>query len=910
MRTTHSTIKALPVIVLAILLPTADFAMKGPRRNPFRTKDHSSVALSPLPSTFDEIIHNVGNIRTTVDNLGYIGGYRYYNLPSGEWPRNSGHDYIGEIKYWMGGITPAGDTMVDNTWDEFQGMPDLVNGSEEYKILLSTDTTRYAAFNRGDTVGLGIGNPARGWRVWNPETSQWTYNKDYYPPADSFLPGGPASLQESHYRFNDGGSVDPLGPMGLEITHTMMQWNYCYNEDFTYVILQIKNTSAVDYTNFCFGLYVDLDIGGPDGTGENGRLGDSVGYDIAKNLAWNLQASPSYDPGWGPLVTPGFFGAKLLETPDNIGLTALRTGQWEQVPTDAPIDDKARYQLIADSAYDTPLPPADQYFIMCTRGINLTAGKTIRVVYALVAGQDEATFKANADRAQYLYDKHYVGPQPPTAPTLLARAGDRRVYLSWNDTAEVSVDPLSGQHDFAGYKLYRSENQGKSWGRLNEHSNNSCLTTDYFPIAAYGAATPGDPIPHTFIDSGLYNGVDYWYCLAAYDKGDPSVPVDVLQSGFGSPGVTINVANATPSKNPAGYYSAAASVVHDFSGAGQKSQGSVLPVLFDKAKLKGSQYEVVFQDTPEQTYWHLINMTTGDTVLKNQIDVNVNPQLVTLVDGLRVLVSNPDRVPAGYGQTTFIRAESTLVARAGYPFPYNPAGTSGDAPYRPTFELRYSADSTEAPNLADPSFALYKVPFEAWNTTTNTRVSLAAYDGTLGGVWNHYNGLAVVDYPYTPLSASTLIDQAYPYSFSWYLKFDTAYFHPVAGDRFTLAGAPVNGPGDKFVFKIDGVDPLAASHDLSKIKVVPDPYLAQYSSRVETADGQSVIEFQSVPDQCTIRIYTLAGDLIQTLQHNSGTGTARWNLLTSGQQQIASGIYIYHVESPYGTKLGRFSVIK
>ena len=144
-------------------------------------------------------------------------------------------------------------------------------------------------------------------------------------------------------------------------------------------------------------------------------------------------------------------------------MTALRTGQWENVPTDAPEDDIRRYQFISDSVYDTPLPPADQYFIMCTRGINLTAGKTIRVVYALVAGKDEATFKANADRAQYLYNKHYVGPQPPISPVLSARAGDRRVYLHWTDTSETSIDPLSGLHDFAGYKLYRSENQGKTW---------------------------------------------------------------------------------------------------------------------------------------------------------------------------------------------------------------------------------------------------------------------------------------------------------------------------------------------------------------------------------------------------------------------------------------------------------------
>jgi len=79
---------------------------------------------------------------------------------------------------------------------------------------------------------------------------------------------------------------------------------------------------------------------------------------------------------------------------------------------------------------------------------------------------------------------------------------------------------------------------------------------------------------------------------------------------------------------------------------------------------------------------------------------------------------------------------------------------------------------------------------------------------------------------------------------------------------------------------------------------------------VETSEGESVVEFQNVPDECTIRIYTLAGDLVQTVNHTSGTGAARWNLLSKNRQQVAAGIYLYHVESTYGEHLGRFAIIK
>ncbi|MGH8015864.1 MAG: hypothetical protein ACREBV_06705, partial [Candidatus Zixiibacteriota bacterium] len=98
--------------------------------------------------------------------------------------------------------------------------------------------------------------------------------------------------------------------------------------------------------------------------------------------------------------------------------------------------------------------------------------------------------------------------------------------------------------------------------------------------------------------------------------------------------------------------------------------------------------------------------------------------------------------------------------------------------------------------------------------------------------------------------------------------------------------------------------------DLKGIKVVPDPYIAQYSAKVETAEGESALEFQNIPTECTIRIYTLSGNLVQTLHHTDGTGSERWNLLSGAQQQIASGIYIFHVESTFGNKIGRFAVIK
>ncbi|NIR64170.1 MAG: hypothetical protein GWN00_11325, partial [Aliifodinibius sp.] len=59
--------------------------------------------------------------------------------------------------------------------------------------------------------------------------------------------------------------------------------------------------------------------------------------------------------------------------------------------------------------------------------------------------------------------------------------------------------------------------------------------------------------------------------------------------------------------------------------------------------------------------------------------------------------------------------------------------------------------------------------------------------------------------------------------------------------------------------------------------------------------------------------YTLAGDLVQTLQHNDPVqGYEEWNLTSDVGQAIASGIYLFTVENDETGEVqtGKFVVIK
>lgn len=887
---------------LAIAPSAIDRTIHGDGGNP-------GINPAPEPISVDRITHNAGNIVTTVDNYGLIGGYSHYDLPSGEWPRNSDHNYIGELKYWMGCVT-AGDSLVSDTDDDFQAVPMPVDGSNQYRIYLSTDTTRYWDYDPTDSVGSLNDNPALGWRIYDGSTDSYVYNQNYDPLATAYNDGGPTSLQESHYRFGDIATGSSL--LGLELTQTILQWNYCYNEDFMFVKLEITNTSLNDYADFAFGLYVDLDVGGEDGTGENGRLGDMVGYDIGENLGWMYDLD-GIDAGWGPGT--GVMGTKLLKTPQDIGMTAFRSGEWELF---GQLDDPDKYQVLNSAQFDNQTQTADWLYLQCTRGINLTAGETIEVVYAIIAGADEEEFRENAARAQSLYDANYVGPQPPPTPTLTARASDEKVYLSWNNLSENGLDPLSGENDFAGYKLYRSDNQGRTWGEIDTKNDNNCLDLDYKPVALYSVENAGDPIPHSYVDRDLYNGVDYWYCLVAFDKGDTIAAIDPLQSGFGIAGEAINIVSSTPRNDPAGLITAAASVEHEYTGPYAISEGDVLPEIFDYDATLGAEYQVSFTESPAATYWNLVNLTSGDTVLVDQAQMGGDPELYDLAEGIRVYVTDGDIWPLGYGQTSFATGDTSLAISTfwGSLLPWwtgSDLHYFGHGKYRATYELRPTTDSTLAPSMWEyfdaTVYPKTPVPFEAWNVTTGQRVSLAMDEWPIDETWSPGDGLAIVDYPYNP--ATDLTAEAFPYYYGWRFDIDAATYNPSSGDVLTIDRAPLNGPGDLFTFKIDGVNAAQASANLKNIRVVPNPYFAQYSAMVETGEGEAVIEFQKVPDECTIRIYTLSGDLVKTIYHSSSEGgTARWDLKSKDQIQVSSGIYLFHVESPYGEHLGRFAVIK
>ncbi len=133
--------------------------------------------------------------------------------------------------------------------------------------------------------------------------------------------------------------------------------------------------------------------------------------------------------------------------------------------------------------------------------------------------------------------------------------------------------------------------------------------------------------------------------------------------------------------------------------------------------------------------------------------------------------------------------------------------------------------------------------------------------------------------------------------------------------QFDFRGRPVRMYGN-YSQSYELVYPHSVSHrTLDRVCVVPNPFRVNAAWDLDETDfeysGRRIC-WMNLPERATIRIYSLTGDLVQTLEHDASLSTMEtcWNLITRNNQEMVSGIYLYHVESPVGTKIGKFAVIR
>ncbi|CAN5585209.1 hypothetical protein BH10BAC5_BH10BAC5_06450 [soil metagenome] len=145
----------------------------------------------------------------------------------------------------------------------------------------------------------------------------------------------------------------------------------------------------------------------------------------------------------------------------------------------------------------------------------------------------------------------------------------------------------------------------------------------------------------------------------------------------------------------------------------------------------------------------------------------------------------------------------------------------------------------------------------------------------------------------------------------------SAPFQP--GDEFTIYPYPVTygsvdgGVNNPLVYEFETRgNTISTSADmkntvLGRINVVPNPFYGFNS--LGTSANDRYVTFRRLPQQVTIKIYSLNGDLIRTLTKNSLESTLEWNLRNIENVPVSSGIYLALVDAAgYGQTVVKLAV--
>ena len=151
----------------------------------------------------------------------------------------------------------------------------------------------------------------------------------------------------------------------------------------------------------------------------------------------------------------------------------------------------------------------------------------------------------------------------------------------------------------------------------------------------------------------------------------------------------------------------------------------------------------------------------------------------------------------------------------------------------------------------------------------------------------------------------------------------TASDHAIDDVTGVFSSGKAGDPASNFMY----VEPQTRSQNDyayrdDNVYVVPNPATTQSMQAWALAPNNDdptgiKIEFHNLPaDRGTVRIYTVAGDLVREISFDgrSGDGTIKWDLVSRNGQDVTSGVYIFSVETDtnetFKRKIGKFVIVR
>jgi len=841
----------------------------------------------------DVVAHTVGKIGLSTNNQGQLGtGFMTSDegLPSCQFPYPSQQEYLFAGAFWIGAVIGR-DTLVSVGADGWQFTREMWPDP----------------YPKGKIIERSISNAA---------------DVDAISEQD-FISVYTDTVTDPGYVTDDDVDGRPHMPLNIEVTQRSYSWSYSYAEDFVLFDYSIKNIGRKSLTGAYMGIYIDADVK---------TKGSQEGFD--DDICGFKRAIPS-DYGCGFIDTVNIAwiadndGRQSTDQPcpySTTSLTAVTATRVVRTPSDSlkysfnwwisngdasqdfgprkagtvddpfrdfggylgtPEGDRNKYYIMRHGEFDydqlftamdhtsegwLPRPSgsyavnfADGYdtrYLLSFGPFNIDPGEVLPISFAYVAGDD---FHTDCDAFENIFNAY-----------------EPQIYYDYLNFDDLGKNAMwaSWIYDNPGYDTDGDGYRGK------------------YRICVF------DSIPSTCIDTVSLDPfeVDTFPCYeitqadTVYYEGD-RVP---------------DFRGASPPSAPKLW-------VIDENGDTLRSR--VIPSIneFNQGELR--------------IRWNGLKSETEKDVFSNEIDF----------EGYRVYLSFSPSA-ASYSVISSYDIED-----------YNRYTWNRS---RGIWELKdtpFTIDSLETlygegfdPLLYDVDNALY------WN---DTAYYFSRQD------WNQSdlsdpNGIHKI-YPDEPPPTSLIIDTAriyYPeeltddglyfkyYEYEYTLRnLLPSQLHYVAVTAFDY-GSPASGlesletpPHKNYVAEYPQNKIEDATAEGLNVIVYPNPYRIDGEYPANGFEGRDYITYPSfsdslvqqeglpndrtrsihfinLPHKCTIRIFTLDGDLVREIDHNVPEGSPqssheRWDLITRNTQAIVSGIYYYSVESEFGNQIGKLVII-
>jgi len=475
-------------------------------------------------------------------------------------------------------------------------------------------------------------------------------------------------------------------------------------------------------------------------------------------------------------------------------------------------------------------------------------------------------------------------------------------------------------------------------------------------------------IVNKFVDSNVVLGQTYYYAVCAYDEGDASLDIFptenskfIRRTNIGQIITDKNTGFITPGARSIGYEG---SQIVDFTKSPNfKGTGKInIELIDDKATIPGNEYKITFIDTGASSltaYWNLLDLTSPDTVYLPLTDatVIVNPlETISLPAGSDTILVNGDKVAVS--GNSYTASYDSLVNRSSV--------FAGNTPIRQGFRVQILNNNVVQLDTATSGLSGTVTPISSYafsvltdgqfpvnngvkrandyliefsNSIVDTSVEMKLFPTNKP---SNFFPAVPVNFRLKNVSENKYIDFFYRVSGTISTTY-SIYFREQVGDTtyntwrvdiaYKIANQPLETSGqlalntlkpfssaDYLTFKMKGpeINKQAASNEMDRIKVVPNPYVVTHEAEASllstqtSGRGEREIRFTHVPPGSAIYIYTVRGELIKTLRHdNLFVGDVYWNLRTEENLDVAYGVYVYLVETPgIGKKIGKLALIK